>query len=109
MLIRTPSSAGIDAFVDTALDTLDMAVAKSERKHEIFIRCILSCLFINIFIVVVVGDVKMSKAVRFRIDTEKSINKRFFDLFAFVDKNIFSKFFQHRVEECLWNVEKYVK
>ena len=60
--IRTPSSAGIDAFVDTALDTLDMAVAKSERKHEIFIGCILSCLFINIFIVVVVGDVKMSKS-----------------------------------------------
>lgn len=46
----------------------------------------------------------MSKAVRFRIDTEKSINKRFFDLFAFVDK-IFLVNFQHRVEECLWNVE----
>ena len=44
--IKTPSSAGIDAFVDTALDTFEMANPKSVREHEIFIVCIFSCLFI---------------------------------------------------------------
>ena len=57
--ISTPSSAGIAAFVETALETFDTAFARSVLKHEIFTAVFFSYLNNIYFFVVVVGDVKI--------------------------------------------------